>query len=792
MSSLLQCTDDLLQQKAMQSSHYERLERQLLDRERRRRAVVMTLKQRIADVGRRGNDVVDLRRENRQLADQLAQHALQFAALQCRDAEAQKTRRGAVERLQDGVRSWSGHPAQIVLILQALEWQKKLSTGARKLRRALRSIGQTLQLHRQVCVFHGRCTAVMRWHHTCAACLTVSLRERMQTATQARSAALQEAAEANAQCAGPLTEERFHAERTGVALEAELDLFHAYADNLTDMCEMANEEVAALSSLVDTEADILAEGEAKLEAAVATVTQSADALSVQRETHARAFTDLTQQRQQLTAEIAKAEAVATTTQACVRELTTLRDGTQQHTHKVLRQMLTVDFVLALCDRVHQRCTTQQLAQMSERAAVTQELAQLRTEHATQLRDRQMARAEAARRVETETLLRQEAQLRRAAVDLEGDEWRLLHAQLVRDACRARAAAAEAAAAAREETKRRRQSNGKGGDAVAAPRLPRGKRQRGGDRAATRSSAASRRQRAALEAVNALTLTASQDGRRPSPSISSPTSSSITAGHTARTAYRLVSLKPSLVKRPGSAGAAAAVMGDTTRASSKIAKRAHVASAMSPFMAVMSESDSSFSLMHDSGGAMETGAATATAAAAVTPDNTVKGRGRETPPAVSSLSLSPSPSPRCPAGGRTRIYAPVSTHHHHNNHPTATALPCRRLQAAVDAEVQKTPRSALDTALMAARTPRPVAVANARPVAYKLSPNSGNPSALPTRGGGGLGSTRARTGLFAPPPSAAAVPPPPRAPFSGVGRRRAPPLMPTAGGAADDLFADLFS
>ncbi|KPI83626.1 hypothetical protein ABL78_7340 [Leptomonas seymouri] len=766
MSSLIRRTDDLLQQKAVQSSHYERLERQLLDRERRRRAAVMALKQSIADVERRGNDVDDLRRENRQLADQLAQHALQLAALQCRNSEAQKAQKAAMERMQDGVRSWSGHPAQIVLILQALQAQKKLSTSARNFLWAVQAISCTLQLHRNACAFYYRCLEVTQWHHTRVAQLTACVGEKAEAAAQARNAALREADDANTKCAGPLTVEQRHVEKTRFVLESQLTLLTIYADGLNERCEMAKGEVSALSDQVDVEAKNLAEWGVKLEATNAAVTQSSDALAVQRESHSHAVNASILQQKQLTIELTEIEEATSKVQTCVRQLSESRDGVQRHIHTVLRQVLVVDFVSDLCGHLRQRCAAQQSAQMSERISVEQELMQLRTQHANRLRELRMAHAAVAQHHAREALLRKETQLRNATVDLEGDEWRLLHAQLVRDACRARAEAAAAEAATKLQSSVKSASAAVHKDA-AVPHVQPGKRPRGGGRAATRTSAASRRQRAALEAVDAMTLTTSQGGCHPT----SQVSSSVAASHTPRTTYRFVSLKPSLSKKSPPAAAASA---DAAQAPPKLTKHANMAAAISPFTAALSESDSSISLMHDSS-VTEAGVS-----ATATQHNAATAREGE-PSGLRVSSPSPSPSPRCPEGRGTNVSEPAPKKGS-GHHTAAAALPRRRPQEAAGPDVQRAPRSALDSALMAARTPRSTTVGSGSPMAYKQSFTSGNLSAMPARGGV-VGATHTRVGLF--PPLR------PRAPVSCAGRRRVLPLMPSAGGAADDLFADVF-
>jgi hypothetical protein len=222
--------------------------------------------------------------------------------------------------------------------------------------------------------------------------------------------------------------------------------------------------------------------------------------------------------------------------------------------------------------------------------------------------------------------------------------------------------------------------------------------------------------------------------------------------------------------------------------SKVVKRAHAASAMSPFMAAASESDSSFSLMHDSS-ATEAGTATTAAAAHTDAVPIARGTaGRQQSPDVRLSSLSLSPSPRCPAG-RVRLGATAQGNKENDSSwQQATALPRRAPHTVAiggRGTAQAAPRNALDTALTTTCTSRSAAGSRASPVTYKLSAASGNASALPTggRGSGGAGATRIRS-CFHPSPRASGG--------GGVGRHRMPPLLPGAAGAADDLFADVFS
>lgn len=828
--SLLQCTDDLLQQKAVQSSHYERLERQLLERERRRRAVMVALKQRTADVQRRTRDVVDLRRENAQLAEQLTQHALQLAALQCCSTEAQKTQKTTLERLQDGVRNWSGHPAQIVLIIQALQLQKKLNRGARALQRVLTSIWRLLQLRGQMRRFACCGDEMAQWHENHMNWLSQRLQERLLAAQQTREAALQAATAAQAECAGPLAAERQHITQTQYLLQAQAALLDVYNESLVVRCAAAQTGVVALASQVDAAAQERVTWEAKAEEATHALAARTRALLCQREAHAEVRTALVQKQHHLVAALAEVDATSAAVREGVCRITEETAAARQHGKVALLRILAVDVAWTLCESLRRRCAKQQAAQRAERVAAEQALALLRSQHADRLRNRQRARAAAAQHEEREALFRLEAQLRRAAVDLEEDEWRLVHAQMVRDACGARekvaAAVAAAAAAARTATQRSHASLPEAKRAQKASRTrrpPSGRQSRGGaDRSgfsaataaapAARTPVATRRQRAALEVVDALTLTASQTDsaagggvgvgerrRRASSASVSPPSSSITASHAPRAAYRLVSLKPSTAKKPPVTALS------LPAPVAKAAKHAHATSAMSPFMATMSESDSSFSLMHDS--ALTDAAATAatnaphrcctngSAGNRNTKDIHTNSRRAEESPAASEVrlsSLSPSPSPRRPLS-RRRCTATSTIADTIKNDKTNTgqlicqtaALPRRPPRAAASSGVaNETPRSALDAALLAARAPRPAAAGLASPLVRKLSATLGSVSALPVRGADG--SSRRPAAL--PPPQGAAV-------ITGGGRRRssrAPLLMPTASGAADDLFADLFS
>ncbi|KAG5483379.1 hypothetical protein LSCM1_04927 [Leishmania martiniquensis] len=801
MSSLIRCTDDLLHQKAVQSSHYERLERQLLNGERCRRAAVLALRQRVADVTRRGKDVVDLRRENHQLADQIAQHALQLAALQCRNAEVKRRESAAVERLQDGIRSFSGHPARVVIAVQASQAQRQLHCAGRRLSKALQHLWGALRVRRQALVFVAQSTQLLSVHATSQVRLTGVLHNRAMRCSEMHEAACLRRQAAAAVRLGPLMKEQHTAERALLALQAQMDLLNVYAEALGCSCETAKGEMDALSVAIDHSGERLSAMQEAQQEKAAAVTEKKRSLAAQQAAHTESSTlqevELLRTTDALSAAAADEGAVNTH----VAELQRLLGDVKQHTQPLARRVYALAFLLLLCECEQQRLSRQCLAQREERARVELELSKLRTWHDERLERLRAVRAAAANAAVRDAHLMREAQDRKATVDLEGDEWRLLYAQLVRDACRARA---DASAAAAKITRRapaasKREERGREPSALLSQR----KRARAERQSRATTTAASRRQRAALEAVDALTVTASQHssiGHRASTHAdeeaavaeltaqehSSGAARMRTSTHaapppqwtsspTVRPSYRLTSVKhPAVEKKPIRAPAAvealpAPLSGKKRKANERVAGGAsHAvataaarASAMSPFTIAVSEGRSSSSFS----------SARSRKSAAAEADSRSD---------VSDIRLSsPSPSPRCPPERCNAGIPPIAA-----AHPLPRPV-LRRGCVESSATITSHIHSSALTSALAACTPRGTAIAAdfdrtlAQPSPF-ASHFTGNCTALPNVGGTARLPHKSQPRRAT---AAKAVPP---------ARRRAPLLALSATDVGEDLFADIFS
>ncbi|CAJ1020310.1 hypothetical protein Q4I32_002242 [Leishmania shawi] len=806
MSSLIQCTDDLLRQKAVQSSHYERLERQLLDGERCRRTAILALRQRAADVTRRGKDVADLRRENHQLADQLAQHALQLAALQCRSTEAKKRGLAAVERLEDGIRSFSGHPARVVLLVQALQAQTQLHCAGRRFSKALRLLWATLRVRRQAFVFVAQSTRVLSSHAALHARLASVLRDRVTRCLEMRDAACSRSQAATAAREGRVMAEQQTAERKLLAVKAHSDFLSVYTEALDDMCRAAKEDVAALSATIDSYDAPLSAMHETLQEKAAAVSEAKQSLTAQQTAHAEALKLHEMHLARTTEELSNlvtAEGLANTHAA---ELQRSVHSEEKHTQPLARRVYALAFLILLCERDQLRLSQQRTAQAEERTKVELELTQLRTRHEERLERLRATRAAAADAAARDALLLREAQGRKAAVDLEEDEWRLLYAQLFHDVCRARADASAAVAAAKSARRPSAAGGREEGEEGRSARRSQRKRARAVRQSHVTKTTASRRQRAALEAVDASTLTSSQHsnpGYRTTTHVDEEVAAAeltaqeqrsgaarvmtnnhatpqlqLTASSTLRPSYRLTSVKPATVaKKPTRAAPVAAASRASLSGKKRKANGGAVAgaggvqhtpaaaaarvSAMSPYTSAVSDesSDSSFSLV-----------------------NSRKKVAAETDSwsDMSDIRLSsPSPSPRCPHGRRAGAVPPIAA---------AKPLPRPVLrhgcgEAAVTT-AQHISGSALASAL-AACTPRGPAIGrdDGQTSAHSSSflPHfTGNFVALPSVGSG----TRLpHTSLPPRPTMSKAVPPP---------RRRVPFLAASFTDAGEDLFADMFS
>ncbi|CBZ24993.1 conserved hypothetical protein [Leishmania mexicana MHOM/GT/2001/U1103] len=800
MSSLIRCTDDLLHQKAVQSSHYERLERQLLDGERCRRAAVLALRQRVADVKRRGKDVVDLRRENHQLADQLAQHALQLAALQCRNTESKKRESAAMEQLEDGIRGFSGHPARIVLLVQALQAQRQLHCAGRRFSKQLQMLWGLLCVRRRALIFVAHSTRVLSAHAALHVRLTSALRDRVTRCSEMRETADRRTEIATAARVDRVMSDQQTAERMLLTVRAEAGLLSVYAEALDGACGAAKEEVAALSTEIDKCDEGLSAMRRTLQEEEAGVAEAKRSLAAQKTAHAEASTLHEMQLARATEELSAATADEEAANSRGAELQRSAQVTKQDTEPLARRVYALAFLLLLCEQEQLRLSRQCAAQAEEKAKAELELAQLRTWHEERLERLRASRAAAANHAARDALLSKEAHDRKATLDLERDEWRLLYAQLVRDACRARAQASAAAATAQVAERSRRASVAGGREEVErvpSARPPRRKRVRVEGQSYVTATAASRRQRAALEAVDALNLTSSQHstiGYRTTTSAygeaaaaelaaqrhrsgaahlmanihATPLPQS-TASSTLRPSYRLTSVKPAAVaKKPTRAPPAVPelpnpVSDKKRKANGRVAAAAGAvqhtpttaaahASAISPFTSAVSEesSHSSFSLVRNR------------KSAAAEADS-----GSDS----SDVRLySPSPSPRCPPGRHAAAVPLIAA-----AHPLPRPVPRQGCDEAALVTAQHVSGSALASAL-AACTPRSTAIGgngnrtSSHPPRFP-SHFTGNFAALP----GVRGGTRL-------PHKSKAV----RLPM-----RRAPFLAAAAADVGEDLFADMF-
>ncbi|GET87161.1 hypothetical protein, conserved [Leishmania tarentolae] len=801
MSSLIRCTDDLLHQKALQSSHYERLERQLLDGERCRRAAVLALRQRVADVKRRGKDVVDLRRENNQLADQLAQHALQLTALQCRHTEWKKRESASVERLQDGIRSFSGRPAHIVLLIQALQFQKQLQCAGKRFSAALRMLWGLLCVRRRALVFVSRSTRMLSYHAALQVRLTRALHDRVTQCSEMREAAGRRTDAATTAREDCVRSAHQPTARRLLTVKAEVALVNLYAEALDGVCGIAKGEVAALSAAIDRCDESVSAMRRTLQEEEAVVAEAKHSLAAQQTAHAKALTLHNRQLAQATEELSAAAADEGAVNAQAAELQRSAQVYTQDTAPLVRRVYALAFLFLLCEQEALHLSHVRAAQVEERAKVELELAQLRSLHEERLERLRAARAAITNAAAQDVLLSKEAHDRKATLDLERDEWRLLYAQLVRDACRARAEAAAAATAA-PVTKRGRRSSAlvarEDVEVLPSARPSRRKRVRAEGQLHIMATIASRRQQTALEAVDALTLTSSQHssiGYRTTThayeeakaaelvtqqhrkgtahvranSHATPPPQFTTASNL-RPSYRLTSVKPTSVAKKAIRAALTAseslnAMCDTKQkingrvtataggVQHTLTKAAAHASAMSPFTSAVSEesSDSSFSLVRKRRSA----------------SSEVDSRSN-----MSDVRLpSPSPSPRCPPGTRAVAAPPIDA---------AQPLPRRIPRQVCDDAALETTQHVSGTALasaLAACTPRSAAVGAHDDRAFAHPPSfpshfTGNFAALP----GVRNGTR-------PPHTSKAV----RLP-----RRRAPLLAAAAADVGEDLFADMFS
>ncbi|ORC86247.1 uncharacterized protein TM35_000291290 [Trypanosoma theileri] len=121
MSTLENCTDALLQQKAVQSSNYERLESRLMEMERTKRSLFFGLKEIITDVERRRQDLCELREETVRQQQQLQQSSVKFGALVTFIGSEQKKSLRLRDALESCATAWTGCPARVSLLLRALQ-----------------------------------------------------------------------------------------------------------------------------------------------------------------------------------------------------------------------------------------------------------------------------------------------------------------------------------------------------------------------------------------------------------------------------------------------------------------------------------------------------------------------------------------------------------------------------------------------------------------------------------------------------------------------------------------------
>ncbi|KAH9597878.1 hypothetical protein LSM04_004303 [Trypanosoma melophagium] len=121
MSTLEDCTDALLQQKAVQSSNYERLESRLMEMERTKRSLFFGLKEIITDVERRWQDLCELREETARQQQQLQQSSVKFGALATFIGGEQKKSLRLRDALESCATAWTGCPARVAMLLRSLQ-----------------------------------------------------------------------------------------------------------------------------------------------------------------------------------------------------------------------------------------------------------------------------------------------------------------------------------------------------------------------------------------------------------------------------------------------------------------------------------------------------------------------------------------------------------------------------------------------------------------------------------------------------------------------------------------------
>ncbi|KAK7201629.1 hypothetical protein NESM_000227600 [Novymonas esmeraldas] len=793
MSSLIRCTDDLLHHKAVQASHYERLERQLLDGERCRRAALLSLRQRIADVTRRGKDVVELREENNQLAEQLAQHGLQLAALQCRRGEAQRRDAAAMEKLQDGVRSFAGHPARIVLIVHALQAQRQLQDTGRRLHRTLTSLWVVLRVRRRVATVAAHSTELLCSHAATHAVVSGALRERITRCSMVREAAQERLSRIRDMREGVVAAEQHSAERALHAAKARAAMIGVYAEALEARRDAAMAAVSAVSVDIDRGHERVSAAQQVLQDRAAAVAEAQRAVAVEGAAHVDAVALMDARHRRLMDDISSgadeasmADAHATATQQVLCDV-------QRRREALVRRLCATACLALLCERHVHRLARRRAAQDAERARTEATVALLRTQHEEHLSRRRAARVAAAHLAARDGLCAAEAQCRDAAVGLEADEWRLLYAQLVRDACRARAAGAAAKAVCSAHAPPR--------DGTCATdnaeRRPPPVRKRGRAERLPHATPTcrGRRQLAATEAVDSLTCVAASPGstsnnivavsglprptsdgdeqeeeasERPphrrhgtaapavskssAPLLSPPSIITAASPLAPRPTYRLTSVRPAADKKRPPTATPRGVAADRS-ARDAPARRAVVVRA--------------------SGTHPHPGAARDEWAAAYDSGSDAASEVR---------LLSPSPPPRFPGERHLPTTAPphLLRRAPHRSKDECTAAAATATRAA--------PRSALAVAL-AARAPRSTDRSSQSHVTHFSSHFTGNTAGLPT------------AGVAMRPPLATATSSQPSSPSvllqrprdsKTAPRRRAPHLTSGATDHGEDIFGDLFS
>ncbi|CAD2219382.1 hypothetical protein ADEAN_000688700 [Angomonas deanei] len=156
MSSLEKCADSLLEQKTIQLTTHELLEKQVQELERTKRSLGFNVKRTVGDVQRRVQDIAELQNGIEHLNQQLSEGKLKVSALDMQHTQTKKHNERILSSLSQTATEWHNFPETVAKVFSCLRERKLLLQCSTEMKSLLTSCYPAVQQIYSIQLFRQR------------------------------------------------------------------------------------------------------------------------------------------------------------------------------------------------------------------------------------------------------------------------------------------------------------------------------------------------------------------------------------------------------------------------------------------------------------------------------------------------------------------------------------------------------------------------------------------------------------------------------------------------------------